>query len=836
MKKNFTVLMLLLLSVFVKAQIVNIPDANFKAKLLAASPLSLIAKDENDLKIKIDTNNDSEIQESEALAVYSLSVGSSNIADLTGINAFLNLKSLSVQTNQLTSLDVSALHLEGLNAVENNLTSLNLTGLSALKSLYFNDNQVSGVLDVTSMPELAFLQCNSNLLTAINITGLSQLKHLECSENQIASLDVSGSPLLNYLWCDYNNLTTLDVTMLPLLTSFNCSYNQLTSLKVDHLPNLRGLLCGFNQLTVLDLTGSITNNSGLNTLSCRNNQITTLDISDKDLNSVHVSNNPLTSLKLGQLNSLYCYFTSLTSIEVPFPAHYISVHDNPQLQSLYVKNGGEDVQYVLTNAPNLSYICADESDMATIQQELMENNITGCEVNSYCVPNTDTPYDIILAATYDTGSDGCGNEDFFIPGQKFTIDNGNSSGTIIVGASGNSILPVSAGTHVVTPVFESAYFSTSPANSSITFPGLTSVVTQNFCVAPNATHPDIEITMINNNTAIPGFDADYTVICKNKGTTTASGFINVSFDDDILDFVTAEPAANASLNELSWVYSDLKPFGSYAIHFTMNLNSPVENPPLHQGDNLTIVAYSAFNDDETPSDNIMALNQPVFNAIDPNDKTCLEGDTITPQMIGEYVHYKIRFENTGNYPAAIVTVKDVIDTSKFDISTLTPIAGSHHFITRITNNNQVEFIFDNIMLPFDDANNDGYVIFKIKTKPTLVLGDQLSNTAGIYFNYNAPVVTNTAVTTVALPLGIDDENTFGFVLYPNPVKDVLNISSKLNANIDSIEINNMLGQEVMKVLPANGDYGIDVSRLPIGSYIIKVTSGNGSWTSKFIKE
>jgi hypothetical protein len=37
----------------------------------------------------------------------------------------------------------------------------------------------------------------------------------------------------------------------------------------------------------------------------------------------------------------------------------------------------------------------------------------------------------------------------------------------------------------------------------------------------------------------------------------------------------------------------------------------------------------------------------------------------------------------------------------------------------------VEFIFQGIQLPFDDANNDGYVVFKIKSKNTLAIGDEI---------------------------------------------------------------------------------------------------------------
>lgn len=103
---NKILLSILLFSGYIQAQIVNIPDANFKTKLLQASPTNFIpiAKDENENSIAIDINGDGEIQESEALNVYYLNVFNSNISSLEGINSFSNLKSLSVSSNQISGI------------------------------------------------------------------------------------------------------------------------------------------------------------------------------------------------------------------------------------------------------------------------------------------------------------------------------------------------------------------------------------------------------------------------------------------------------------------------------------------------------------------------------------------------------------------------------------------------------------------------------------------------------------------------------------------------------------------------------------------------------------
>ncbi len=70
----------LLFSFTASAQIVNIPDPNFKIALLNYTP-------------PIDTNEDGEIQVSEAEAViYLLRLDNKGINDLTGIEAFVNLR------------------------------------------------------------------------------------------------------------------------------------------------------------------------------------------------------------------------------------------------------------------------------------------------------------------------------------------------------------------------------------------------------------------------------------------------------------------------------------------------------------------------------------------------------------------------------------------------------------------------------------------------------------------------------------------------------------------------------------------------------------------------
>jgi len=305
-----------------------------------------------------------------------------------------------------------------------------------------------------------------------------------------------------------------------------------------------------------------------------------------------------------------------------------------------------------------------------------------------------------------------------------------------------------------------------------------------------------------------------------------------------MDLMATYPATDSqTANTLSWNYSNIEPFESREILVTMKLNAPTDTPPLNGGEILDFVAtIDPVTGDETTGDNTLTLNQKVVNSFDPNDKTCIEGERIIPEMVGDYVHYLIRFENTGTASAINVIVKDIIDMAKFDPTTLNVTDSSHHLKTRITNGNEVEFVFENINLPFEDANNDGYIAFKIKTLESLVLGDTFENEAEIYFDYNFPIVTNRTITTVAnTVLSIEETAIVNFEIYPNPVKDRLFINGI--ENIESVTIYDISGRTVkhMSNLINLNRTEISTQHLSQGAYFVKIKAGAGELVQKVTK-
>ncbi len=151
----------------ISAQIVNIPDANFKAALVG--------------NLTINTNGDAEIQLTEAEAFTgSMNVSSLGINDMTGIEAFSSITGLNMSVNNVMTIDLTNCGaLTTLDCANNNLVSLDLSYNYLLQTLICPNNNLT-CLDLSHNPDISNIGCNNNNLTKINVkngnaTGISNL-------------------------------------------------------------------------------------------------------------------------------------------------------------------------------------------------------------------------------------------------------------------------------------------------------------------------------------------------------------------------------------------------------------------------------------------------------------------------------------------------------------------------------------------------------------------------------------------------------------------------------------------------------------------------------------
>lgn len=820
-----------------------------------------------------DFNNDNQIQLSEANQVthFKFNTVAHNIQSLGGFENFSNLIFLEVTTIDVNYLDFS---------IWQSLQTLKLS--SIIDSFTFNNPSLSHfelqnvgfnnpLFDLTNLPSLEYVRVQSGHLTDNLIFGThNNLEELRILAGTYSSLNLSGMPALKYLTINEFIGTSIDISNNILLEEFIFRYTENLTLvqgsdastyleKVDfyqdgyydNIPSNLDLTFDNQALTDIEIRGinsfSLSNNSvaigyldlgfineSLNIHNCNFTYI------DSSLNA-KLSVGNINSDEINLVNIEGLRFLTFQSLSTTIPLDLSTVKServslsSSSLTELNLKNGNV-LQQFYSYDTDIQFICVDSNELSIVENGYQNDNST-VVIHPYCtfVLGGDY-YEIAGNILVDLGT-GClpytTNPIFDV---QFTVTDNTNSDIFFVNNLNEYYYTLPEGNHILSgQLVEADYWTINPSNINLSFPSGPSPNIQDFCVIPNGIHNDLEVTIISLEAAQPGFDTDYKIIFKNKGNTTLSGNIDFTFDDDYLDLLSSNPIVDSqSTGNLIWNYINLQPFETREISLTMTLNTPTDaNFPLNSGDLLNYSAtISPLASDETPDDNSFNLNQEVVNSYDPNDKTCLEGEIVTPEQVGKYVHYLVRFENTGSANAINVVVKDIIDTTKYDISSLIPLNASHDFYTRIRNGNEVEFIFENIQLPFDDAINDGYILFKIKTLSTLNIGDSFSNEANIYFDYNAPIITNNETTTIQENLSTGEFNLYNIKIYPNPIEDSFKIENLSNSTIKTIELFNISGKKIKQFYNSES---YDVNDLPSGVYFIKIKTEQTETNRKLIK-
>ena len=265
MKKLYFLLAFALFFVSGKAQIIIFPDANFKAKLLEASPSNTIAYNAFGYR-KIDANNNGEIEVGEASQINQLRLDNSGISSLEGITEFVNLYRLHCSNNQLTNLNLNGLNrlmsvdcsfnqittltydsteMMHVYAVNNQLTFLDVSS----SSLGFDD--MMGVLGVNNNPIVSILALNTlPYLCDIDFSSVPTLKLLCCAtqENigwfqmiadlqQVTTVEINSSCLL-YTGSQKN--TNFNVYPNPANDILNIDSNQTIEISAINIYNALG--------------------------------------------------------------------------------------------------------------------------------------------------------------------------------------------------------------------------------------------------------------------------------------------------------------------------------------------------------------------------------------------------------------------------------------------------------------------------------------------------------------------------------------------------------------------------------------------------------------------
>ncbi|HKR06417.1 MAG TPA: T9SS type A sorting domain-containing protein [Bacteroidia bacterium] len=343
---------------------------------------------------------------------------------------------------------------------------------------------------------------------------------------------------------------------------------------------------------------------------------------------------------------------------------------------------------------------------------------------------------------------------------------------------------------------------------------------------------DLQPTVFTWNVR-PNFNSTVNLTMRNNLLLPVMGELRFPVDTNSFNYVSAVPVPSSiSGDTLIW-NSGLLSYNSG------NFNADVvlfAKPGLQIGETvcLSAIAEPIFSD-SVPSNNIASICRVVTNSADPNDKNVTPSG---PIQSTDNLTYHINFQNTGNDVAYNIFVLDTLDPS-LDISTMQLIASSHSMSTIFLNSHVIKFTFNNINLPDSNANepaSHGYISYSIRPVQGLINGTVINNNAGIYFDFNPAVMTNTTYNVIDNPVGISaplPENE-SFIIYPNPAHDVLSIAAKNNSPLGNIILNDLMGKEILNRHVSENRMLLNVKNISNGMYFISIEENGNKLKKKII--
>lgn len=226
--------------------------------------------------------------------------------------------------------------------------------------------------------------------------------------------------------------------------------------------------------------------------------------------------------------------------------------------------------------------------------------------------------------------------------------------------------------------------------------------------------------------------------------------------------------------------------------------------------------------------------QPNIGSYDPNDKLAYPVGYEQEHYIFQHtdLEYYIRFQNTGTDTAFKVVIIDSL-SSHLDVGSFIAGASSHPYTYEIYGNGVVKFTFDNILLPDSSTNlaaSQGFVKYNIKQQPNNPIGTIINNNADIYFDFNAPVRTNTTFHEIGenfIIVGIEtiEIPNVAIQVYPNPFHEraTIEIEGKQFDNIH-FELFDVSGRLMYEQSSTENRFQIHPSNLIPGVYFYRITA------------
>lgn len=355
---------------------------------------------------------------------------------------------------------------------------------------------------------------------------------------------------------------------------------------------------------------------------------------------------------------------------------------------------------------------------------------------------------------------------------------------------------------------------------------------------------DPRILLFPTGTFRSGFQTVVQLGVLNDGCLPVDGSLRFVIENH-LQFDSAVPAPSVVNGDtIIWNYTGLR---ADSLPFKPKVYLTTTSFSLTDSAQYSADIFGASITDNNLNNNAQRQRYRIVNAWDPNDKLVYPQGVCTSNyaLLGEPIIYTIRFQNLGTAPAINVRITDTLSSS-FDLNSVRVLAASHSLITEVYPGNELQFIFRNINLPdsiSDPQGSNGYVVFEVLPLASLASGSVVENKAAIYFDFNAPVITNEPMLTlvdtilpcVALDVELPTQNA-AFSIWPNPISgEYMNIELPENGHNMNVHIYSVQGNLVRSYSALSGGRNVlSVHGLLPGVYIVQHTSNEKRYASRMI--
>lgn len=282
----------------------------------------------------------------------------------------------------------------------------------------------------------------------------------------------------------------------------------------------------------------------------------------------------------------------------------------------------------------------------------------------------------------------------------------------------------------------------------------------------------------------------YAVVVENRGILVTSGNLNLHFNSKVANTVVTPAPDVINNGRFTWNLANLQPGEERRIL----LHTRFPSNRFNNNEQVSFTASMSLDEggDGAPDDNRDSLPQtlgygPAAGVEKLQIPAAGAGDSMAYVGTGsEDIHYIIRFENTGLDTARMVTIIDTVDVS-LQIAYIQETGASHSYTREMLLDPNLPgkavfiYTFDNINLPPANGNPEytlsrGFFGFRIGLKPGNPSGTVIRNRAGVYFDYEAPLLTNTVACKLQESMQLEKVEPGTFRLYPNPTSGMVQVA------------------------------------------------------------